>query len=183
MAAIGRGAVAYLSLEDSGRELMDAFFDRIAHPALIDVDIDWGSMQVADVYPSRLPDLFVGRPIIVTGRFEGRANDLRLLGHAAGERVRVDLDYDRKAPEYEFLPNLWARLRIADLNDRLAVDPSNEDLGDAIRDTALAYSLMSDYTSFIAVDASEITAGSFGTTIHQAVPVPDGVSYETTVGR
>jgi Ca-activated chloride channel family protein len=184
MASMGRGAVAYLSLEDSGRRIMDAFFDRIAHPAMIDVEVDWGRMQVADVYPSRLPDLFVGRPVIVTGRFEGSPNDLRMTGRAAGERVRVRVDRDRDAPEHDFLPNLWARLRIAELNDRLAVEPASASLlGNQIRATALAYNLMSDYTSFIAVDASEVTAGGRGTTVIQAVPVPDGVRYETAVGR
>ena len=40
---------------------------------------------------------------------------------------------------------------------------------------------MSDYTAFVAVDASRRTAGSHGTTVHQAVPVPEGVRYQTTV--
>jgi Ca-activated chloride channel family protein len=183
MASTGRGVVAYLSLEDSGGMIMDAFFDRIAHPAMIDVDIDWGDMDVADVYPATLPDLFVGRPVIVTGRFTGRPNDLTFSGRAANARVAVDLDYDRRAPQHEFLPNLWARLRIAELNDRLAVNPADAGpLGKQIRETALAYNLMSDYTSFIAVDAAQRTAGQRGTTVFQGVPVPDGVSYDTTVG-
>ena len=42
---------------------------------------------------------------------------------------------------------------------------------------------MSDYTAFVAVDASRRTAGGHGTTVHQAVPVPEGVRYETTVGE
>jgi hypothetical protein len=33
----------------------------------------------------------------------------------------------------------------------------------------------------VAVDASERTAGDRGTTVYQAVPVPNGVRYETTV--
>jgi Ca-activated chloride channel family protein len=42
---------------------------------------------------------------------------------------------------------------------------------------------MSDYTSFVAVDASERTDGSYGVTVQQAVPVPDGVRYDTTVNE
>ncbi len=73
-------------------------------------------------------------------------------------------------------------MKIADLSDRQAVqgDPYGE-LGTIIKETALAYRLMSAYTSFVAVDASEITAGTYGTTVHQAVPVPSGVRYDTTV--
>ena len=41
---------------------------------------------------------------------------------------------------------------------------------------------MSAYTAFIAVDSMTRTAVSFGTTVAQPVPVPQGVRYETTVG-
>ena len=184
MAGVGRGAVAYLSLQDSGRVIMDAFFERIAHPAMLDVEIDFGGMAVSDVYPRRLPDLFVGRPVVVTGKFTGRAGDVELEGRAGGARVAVTLDHDGNAPEHEFLPNLWARLKIAELEDRVAVEPGSAGLFAAeIRRTAIQYELMSDYTSFVAVDASTITAGRTGTTVYQAVPVPEGVRYETAVER
>jgi Ca-activated chloride channel family protein len=184
MAGIGRGVVAYLGLEDSGTEVMNLFFERISHPALIDVDVDWGRMQVSDVYPARLPDLFVGRPVVVTGKFNGNAQSPRVRGSAAGRRVSFSLEHDADAPGPEFLPNIWARLRIADLMDKRTHtrDPRGE-IGTAIRTTALAYGLMSDYTAFIAVDASYVTEGSHGTTVQQAVPVPVGVRYETTVGQ
>ena len=42
---------------------------------------------------------------------------------------------------------------------------------------------IADYTSFVAVDASERTDGSYGVTVQQAVPVPDGVRYDTTVNE
>ena len=66
----------------------------------------------------------------------------------------------------------------------MAIEPGSAGIFAAeIRRTALQYELMSDYTSFIAVDASTITAGRSGTTIYQAVPVPEGVRYETAVER
>ena len=59
-------------------------------------------------------------------------------------------------------------------------DPTGE-IESAIRNTALEYQLMSEFTSFVAVDSSYRTEGTQGTTVHQAVPVPEGVRYETTV--
>ena len=50
-----------------------------------------------------------------------------------------------------------------------------------IRNVALEYGLMSDYTSFVAVDSATKTAGDHGTTVAVPVPVPDGVRYDTTV--
>ena len=40
---------------------------------------------------------------------------------------------------------------------------------------------MSAYTAFIAVDSSRVTEGDHGVSVPVAVPVPDGVRYETTV--
>ncbi|HEX7081988.1 MAG TPA: VIT domain-containing protein [Gammaproteobacteria bacterium] len=182
MASEGRGAVAYLGLEDSAEEVMRFFFERISHPAMTDVSIDWGEMQVADVYPSRLPDLFVGRPVFVTGKFRGEPGDVTVRGRAGDRTLSFPLEAGTSDPEQSFIASLWARLRIADLADRQtwSADPRGE-LARAIRDTALEYGLMSAYTAFVAVDASMPTAGESGVTVHQAVPVPDGVRYETTV--
>jgi len=35
---------------------------------MTDVQIDWGALDVREVYPQSVPDLFVGRPVILTGR-------------------------------------------------------------------------------------------------------------------
>ena len=182
MAIIGQGAVAYLGPRHTGDDVMNDFFERISFPALSDMEIDWGGMPVSDVYPSRLPDLFVGRPVVVTGKFWGRPGEITVRGQAAGERVEVTMDADGQMNEHGFLPGIWARLRIADLTDRRAWvrDPYGE-LEGVIKNTALEYGLMSDYTAFVAVDATRRTAGDSGVTVVQPVPMPDGVRYETTV--
>lgn len=183
LASEGRGAVAYLGLDDSAEEVMDYFFERISRPAMTDLEIDFGRMRASDIYPSRLPDLFVGRAVVVTGRFEGDLEDVIVRGRARGEPVELSIAAGESGPELSFISTLWARLRIADLADRMTwtADPNGE-LAREIRTTALEHGLMSEYTAFVAVDASEQTAGTHGTTVHQAVPVPDGVRYETTVG-
>ena len=181
MAKVGRGAVAYLGPQDSGNTIMAAFFDRVSHPAMTDLVVNWGNMRVSDVYPSQAPDLFVGRPVFVTGKFTGSPSSITVSGLAGSETQQFQIAHsgDGSNPN---LAKLWARLRIADLKDRQSWqnDPYNE-LAASIEKTALDYQLMSDYTAFVAVDASYRTAGTEGTTVKQAVPVPEGVPYETTV--
>jgi Ca-activated chloride channel family protein len=181
LATEGRGAVAYLGLDDSAAEVMRYYFERISRPALTDVAIEWNALEPSEVYPARLPDLFAGRPIVVTGKFNGAAGGVRVHGRRGPEAVAfaVGAARDSRQPA---LRSLWARLRIEDLSRRqtLTGDPGG-DLAGSIRATALEHGLMSAYTSFVAVDASERTAGERGTTVNQAVPVPAGVRYDTTV--
>ena len=180
MAKTGRGVVAYLGLNDSARVVMGDFLDRISHPVLTDIEIDWGDMRVADAYPHATPDLFVGRPLVVTGTFTGEPGSVTVSARAGGELLNVAVRSghgDRPS-----LAKVWARERIAELADRVswAGDPGGE-LKDTITTTALEHQLMSGYTSFVAVDSRGRTAGDHGVTVHQAVPVPDGVRYSTTV--
>lgn len=182
MAKAGRGAAAYLALDDSGREVMRYFFNRISRPVLSDVEIDWGTMKVTDSYPKRMPDLFVGRAVVVTGKYAGEPGQPVVQGRAGGQRVEYAVPRRDDEEAHAFIPNIWARLRIADLEDRQAwIHDPHDELAGAIRKTALEYNLMSDYTAFVAVDASRRTEGKHGTTVYQAVPVPRGVRYETTV--
>ncbi len=183
MARVGRGAVAYLSLNDDAAAVMDAYFDRVSHAALADVSIDWGGLDVADVYPQRLPDLFVGRPVIVTGRFRSApAATVNIRGRAGNGEITLAVPIDPADAEatHSGLPAVWARHKIADLSWRSLAQPDG-DWAAAIRNVALEFGLMSDYTAFVAVDTTRRTAGNHGTTVAVPVPVPDGVKYETTV--
>jgi Ca-activated chloride channel family protein len=183
MARIGRGAVAYVGPDQGTREAVDAFYDRISHPAMTDVEVDWGGMEVDDVYPGRLPDLFVGRALILTGRFTGGGRHTVQLHGRAGERsvdVALEVDLDAAENEYPGIPFVWARKQIEVLEDQDVANGGAEVAG-RIKDLALEFGLMSAYTAFVAVDASRVTEGDHGTVVNVAVPVPEGVRYETTV--
>ena len=78
------------------------------------------------------------------------------------------------------LASIWARTKIADLMDELAWS-GDASITTAVRTLALDYSLMSRFTAFLAVDSLTITEGSYGVTVAQPVPVPEGVRYDTTV--
>ncbi len=183
MARIGRGAVAYVGLDDSAGEVVDQFYDRISHPAMADVEIDWGSMEVTDLQPYRIPDLFVGRPVIVTGRFKGNGSTtIRVTGKVGdlAQHMEIPVLLDGAADTHPGIPCVWARKKIETLGN-LATYENNPDLPGEIRQVALEYGLMSSYTAFVAVDSSRKTEGDHGVTVAVPVPVPDGVRYETTV--
>ena len=186
LAVIGRGAVAYLSLNDNAAEVMDQFAERISHPAMTDIAIDWGDMKVRDVYPQRLPDLIVGRQVVVTGRFEGSPSSIRVEGRVGGERrsFTVPTDDSIARAEHSGIAAVWARMKIADLmNQHNYTRIHRGEQQQAITHVALRHNVMSAYTAMVAVDSLTRTAGQFGTTVAVPVPVPEGVRYETTVSK
>jgi Ca-activated chloride channel family protein len=181
LAQIGRGAVAYLGLKDDAKRVMDAFFDRVSHPALTDVQIDWAGLQVREVYPRRVPDLFVGRPVILTGRFDGQTDAVNVSGAVNGRRTSLPVAWgSERETTHPALPSVWARMKIAELSEQGLMGEGGG-LATAIKQVALDHNLMSAYTAFIAVDSAGRTAGDTSTTVPVAVPVPEGVSYKKTV--
>ena len=183
MAKLGKGAVAYIGLDDSAGRVVDLFYDRISHPALADVTIDWGDMQISDVYPRRIRDLFVGRPVILTGRFNGKGDTtIRITGKVGDmtQEIAIPVNLDDSTATHSGIACVWARKKIEDLANQATYD-DDRDLPGQIKRVALEYSLMSAYTAFIAVDSLRQTAGDHGVTVVVPVGVPDGVRYETTV--
>jgi Ca-activated chloride channel family protein len=183
MAKLGKGAVAYIGLDDSAGEVVDQFYERTSHPALINVTIDWGDLQVTDVYPNRISDLFVGRPVILTGRFKGQNSTTINISGKVGDlaqEIAIPVNLDDSAARHKGIACVWARKKIETLASRTTYD-TNPDLPGQIKQVALDYGLMSAYTAFIAVDSSRKTTGDHGITVAVPVPVPDGVRYETTV--
>lgn len=183
LAKAGRGAVAYLGPNDSAAEIMQNFFQRISHPVLTDIKVDWGAMQASEVFPAQIPDLFPGRPVILTGRFSGSGTtNIRVTGSRANTPVQLDIptNPDEHSVSDKSLPSIWARTKIAELTDRSTYE-SDPELPYKIKQVALDYGLTSPFTAFLAVDASEVTDGTEYKTVPVAVPVPEGVNHDTTV--
>jgi len=179
MARIGRGAVAYLGEEDDGAAVMSAFFERICYPALTDIAINWNGLRASETFPARVPDLFAGRAIMLAGRFdEDPLRPLTITGKLGGRVLNVPVTIERSQRPARSIASVWARTKIAALTDKML--STEESLGTAIRQLALDFDLTSPYTAFVAVDSASATSGDSKPS-RQAVPVPEGVSFDKTV--
>ena len=185
MAAIGSGAAAFVNLEDSASPAVDEFYRRAARPALADVRIDWGDLEVTDVYPRQFPDIFVGRPVMIVGRLKGNGTQrIQISGRAGTKRISSELrtDLDSARSLHAGIGKMWARWKLKELHNREISCPSDA-LRREITSTSLMHGLLCRYTAFLAVDSTRRTEGSSGVTVKQPVPVPEGVKYETTVSE
>jgi len=186
LAKMGQGAAAYVTTDNStSDQAIDDFIERISRPVFSDITIDWGKTAVTEVYPPRVPDLHFSQPIVLVGRFSGKAGKRIIVnGYSAGKPARITrplTQQDQRArPE---LAQIWARMKIADLADQSFWAADKEPLIAEIRDLALDFGLMSKYTAFLAVDSTSKTAGEQGVAVTQAVPVPADVKFDTTVAR
>jgi len=193
MAAAGRGEVEYVTLESKAQEAAERFYQRIDAPVLTDVAIDWGATGVADVYPKQIPDLFSNKPIIVHGRFTGQNKDgppPTLRGNTVAGKFERPIHFapvEAAGAARDALASLWARAKVSDLmfRDLAAMQSGNfpEDLKKQITAVGTEFRLMTQFTSFVAVEELTITKGGQATKIAVPVEMPDGVSYEGIFGE
>jgi Ca-activated chloride channel family protein len=128
--------------------------------------VDWNGLPVEDVYPKRLPDLFSAKPLFITGRYTGAASGvIRLRGKTAGGDFfrEINVNLPESEERHDALASLWARTRIDDLmaQDYSGLQSGNmrKDVEEEITRLGLDYRLMTQFTSFIAVDEVVIAPG------------------------
>ena len=189
MAEAGRGEVQYVGLNDDGAAAAAKFYERVRNPLLTDISIDWGGLGVTDVYPARIPDVFSAKPVILKGRYDrpGRGV-IRLQGTAGGRTItrQIEVDLPLFEARHDVLATLWARARVDDLmaQDWAGSQTGNprSDVRAAVTALGLQYSLMTQFTSFVAVEEMTVTTGGEPRRIEVPVEMPEGVSYDGVFG-
>ena len=150
----------------------------VESPVLTSVKATFGGLDVYDVEPQALPDVLGERPVIVFGKWRGEPKGRVIIeGRSASgpyrQEVRID---DRTRLDTAALRTLWARHRIQSLSDQESLEGSAA-FKERITELGLKYSLLTQYTSFIAVDkVVRNPAPQNSVDVNQPLPMPQGVS-------
>ncbi|HSF96501.1 MAG TPA: VIT and VWA domain-containing protein [Thermohalobaculum sp.] len=181
MARLGRGLSRIIDPAVQGQEDAIAFASRLSTPVLTDIDIDWGDLDPAQTTPAFIPDLFDGDSIRVQGRFPEGAHAITVKGRVNGRPVSMPLEIAAGAepsPGGEAIPLIWARSRIADHMREMTVPDnlrlsglSDRALQEKVTKLGLEYSLVTQWTSFVAV-SQRIANPEPAMAIDADVPLP-----------
>jgi Ca-activated chloride channel family protein len=170
-AEAGRGSYTFISALHEVREKMDTLFDKLEHPQVTDIEIQWPSGVIVDSYPATVPDLYLGEPVTVKASASGEyrpGDTVRISGNSVmgAWSTTLSLESPHKS---EGVGALWARARIAELMDseRRGGDPA--EIRAAVVETAIGHHLVSKYTSLVAVDKTPVR------------PIDDPLSSEQVV--
>jgi len=186
MSAEGRGAAEYVTLADQADGAVQRFIKRTRTPVLTDVSVSVDGTPVKQLEPSYLPDVFDQSPVYLFGRYDmpGPATITITGKHGAqpwSRTVHVNLAATSGHPQ---IMSLWARDRVDSLTRENFAGQFNgegKDLKAAITDLCLQFSLMSQFTSFVAVEDRIVNVGGKQRSVRVPVEMADGVSYEMGV--
>ncbi|MDZ7937184.1 MAG: VWA domain-containing protein [Rhodoferax sp.] len=177
LARAGMGEPFLITNPSEAAEQAARFRKMIDSPVLTNVKVRFEGLDVYDVEPRQLPDLLAQRPLIVFGKWRGEAKGTLVVdGNSANGPLHFSMPINASnATDTAALRHLWARHRISALSDQEALEGGSE-AKQAITDLGLKYSLLTQYTSFLAVDqVVRNKAPADAPSVNQPSPLPQGV--------
>jgi Ca-activated chloride channel homolog len=190
IARAGQGEPFVVTKPEMAQAQAERLRKMIDAPVLTGVKARFDGLDVYDVEPARLdalPDVLGGRPVALFGKWRGTRDgngalqvpkgQLILDGRAANGDWQQVVPVVTPDPDAQALRLLWARRRIQQLSDEEALVGGNAKR-DAITTLGLQHSLLTQYTSFIAVDhiVRNLDADNRAVSVNQPSPLPQGVS-------
>ena len=177
MAKVSNSESFVATSKTEAHEVAKNFQEYIATPLLTQVKIESEGFEMYDIAPSSIPDVFAARPVVVHGKYRGKAKGkIVVTGFQGKKKFRQEykvsdghLSKANKALRY-----LWARKKIAELDDYKKL--FNEDVKDNVVALGLKYNLATNYTSFVAVDESVVNKGGGLKTVKQPLPMPQNLN-------
>lgn len=148
----GRGTHTSISNPSDLGAPLEALLSAMEAPVMTDLRTTWPDAG-AEAYPERPGDLFLGEPLIQVVRGISPEGEFTVTGLGPdGKRWKRTLDLGQST-EGTGLHRRWAREQIDSLLDRASVAGEQPDEDRIVR-LAMAHSLMSPFTSFVAVDST-----------------------------
>ncbi len=182
MSRAGRGDSETVTLEADTDKTVERFIQRTQNPILTDIQVKVEGVPVYEMTPRGIQDVFSSKPVVVTGRYSqpGRGS-ITITGKLGGEswsRV-IPVTFPAQDKDGSSIATLWARRRVADLQGAMAMagwqNKDTKPFVNEITNTGLRYGIMTEYTSFVAVEQRIVNVGGKQRTVDVPVNMADGV--------
>jgi len=170
MAKSGQGEPFIVTKANEAKSAVRKFTQYISSPVLTDIEVAFEGLDVYDMEPSSVPDLFAERPVVVFGKWRGEPTGTITVSGKNGEGIyRNQIPVESAVTEGHngALNYLWARTRIARISDYNSRQ-GNKQKREKIVSLGLKYNLLTPFTSFVAV--AEIVRNPAGNSKEKGSP-------------
>ena len=184
MSAEGRGAAEYVTLSTSADEAVQRFMKRMSTPVLTDISVKVANVGATELTPDYVPDVFSVTPVTVSGRYSKPGPGVvTVTGNIGGKpwSRTFKLNFPSGSNSGQSVPSLWARRRVDDFLRKEAFDQQPSEgisAKDRAVDIALQFGIMTEYTSFVAVEQKRVNVSGELRTVNVPVEAADGVSMD-----
>jgi Ca-activated chloride channel family protein len=163
-----RGRTEYITPGGDIEQAVGALASRIASPVLTDVTLEGGEgVELYDVQPRALPDLFAGDEVVVFGRYRTDGDTpwtAAVHGRRSGAEVRFRSDPidPGERPANEYIPRLWASRKAGALSREIRLHGQTQELMNTLKELALRYGILTEYTSYLVQEPGVVATNANG---------------------
>lgn len=184
-AQFGRGTYTYISREQDVESKMARLFQKLESPVLTALNIAWPDDMAVEALPAKLPDLYLGEPLIINAKLTPEQNQpiqnlserVMVSGYLNGEHWQRYIPITG-AENRNGISTLWGREKIATLLDARVMGKPAETVREEVLAVALEHQLISPFTSFVAVEQrrsrpenTSLQTGRISNLLPQGTPV------------
>ena len=154
MAAAGHGLCEFIVDPATVAERMERFLARIGRPVTTDLELLIEGAAPEEVYPSLLPDVHAGEPLLISAKFPAGAQPGRVVlsGRTGDGKLRQTLDLGADVTAGSGVATRWARAKVRDLTDRLEGGADPVMVRKEVVTVAMAFGIVTRFTSLVAVE-------------------------------
>ena len=153
-----RASSEYIGPKEDLEVPVSRLYDKASRPALSNVSLQIKGIEVFDMYPRELADLFYGTQLTVFGRYKTAGPAvIRLTGMLGSEEKEFVFEktFPEKSTNNDYIPHLWAVRKVGYLLDEMRKHTDNQELRDEIIRLAKEYGIVTPLTSYLVVEDKE----------------------------
>lgn len=183
MSTLGGGVYTHVGAPGEVAAKMMPLLDVLSHPAVRDlsVRVEGGSL---DLTPSRLPDVYAGRPLVLVGRSDKLSGTLTVSGRIGNKPWERRVDLASALPS-SAIEKLWAHRKITDVEADRALGKLEDERADAeVERIGMESGIVTSRTSLVAVDETPSRpAGARLTREELPINLPAGWNFDMLFGQ
>jgi Ca-activated chloride channel family protein len=184
-----RGTTEYIRPGENIERAVGTLAAKVASPVLTDVTIAAGSgIELYDLQPGSLPDLFAGDEMVVLGRYRGAGSgewSVTVQGRRNGrqEEFRTTVG-ERENDNARYIEQLWAARKAGALSREIRLHGQTQELMNALKQLALRYGILTEYTSYLVQEPSvALRREAENRVMHAPAAAPADQAGAASVGR
>jgi Ca-activated chloride channel family protein len=148
-----RGTTEYVRPGENIERAVGSLAAKVASPVLTDVSIVGTAVELYDLQPGNLPDLFAGDEMVIFGRYRGAGSGeqaVTVRGRRTGRQEEFRTTFvDRDNDNARYIEQLWAARKAGALSREIRLRGQTRETMDALKQLALRYGILTEYTSYL----------------------------------
>ncbi len=180
LAVQNRGLSEYVLPNENLEDKVPGFYRRMQSALITDAVISFEGAHIHDTYPRFVGDLYEGERMLIVGRYrapaaagtderttaatEIAAGPARMIvsGTRRGQPVKLSFSMNlatgARVGDQETVARIWAAKKVGFMVDEIRLNGENKELVDAIVKLGTRFGILTEYTSFLAAEQTDLLA-------------------------